>query len=346
MPDDLEKQLKELELEKLRTEIHSLKKERKVPVPLSAGYVGVYAGFLGSIIAIVTFLVPYWDNLKKQETDKIEKLITQLDQSEKREEERYAVVALSRYEKKAIPMLQDAYDRYRSTRTGKNIVRVWRVMARDGVKEVIPPLLGALKDPDPEARDLAQQGLVSLGRKAIKPLFKALEQESYLRAQRDIATTLWKISDNIKDKSVEKELLLYLAKLPKPPTVTQEPLEALGSRQRVAMETEPQAQKELKTLGGIIPRNVSQPVGGGRYLWRIWLEAQEKTLSLIDRVVYKLPPTTNQPETERTNREEQFALTGEGWEEYEIKIEIHYTDGVVEVLRHWLDLGLPKAKKY
>jgi hypothetical protein len=109
MPDDLEKELQRLELEKRRAELHELTRERRIPAPLRPGYVGLYLSVLGSIVAFLTLLLPYRDALKKQEREDIAQLIARL---ERHEEVHYATKALSEYGKKAIRPLKKTYDRH------------------------------------------------------------------------------------------------------------------------------------------------------------------------------------------------------------------------------------------
>jgi hypothetical protein len=229
----------------------------------------------------------------------------------------------------------------------KDVVETWRLMAMNGVKQTTPPLIEALNDADYEVQYMAQEGLVALGKKAVKPLLEALKDNRHEEAR--VIKDLNAIRADTRDEELKKLITVALLEasfkkpggLPKltasldPQKTVKKSLKTLGPRTKA---DEFVSEGLIKALGGIITRNDSRPLGDGRYSWKVWLEAEEETLDRIDYVVYKLHPTFPRPEIRLTNRAENFALTAEGWGEFEIKIEVHYKDGEGDILKHWLKL--------
>jgi transcription initiation factor IIF auxiliary subunit len=75
--------------------------------------------------------------------------------------------------------------------------------------------------------------------------------------------------------------------------------------------------------------------------WSIWIEASKSVLAQIEYVEYKLHPTFPERIQKRTNADEKFLLTEEGWGEFMIDIEIKRHNGSKLKKTHWLTLEYP-----
>lgn len=81
------------------------------------------------------------------------------------------------------------------------------------------------------------------------------------------------------------------------------------------------------------------PAGKDHWKWSVWLDGTEQELDSVDHVVYTLHPTFPEPVRRIAERETAFRLYSAGWGEFMIHAAVHYRDGRVEKLDHWLYLG-------
>ena len=84
--------------------------------------------------------------------------------------------------------------------------------------------------------------------------------------------------------------------------------------------------------------NTASYAGSGRYDWTIHILAEESVLNAIDRVEYTLHPSFPNPVRVVDNRENNFALTSNGWGEFNVFIRVIFTDGSERYLKHRLSL--------
>ena len=88
-------------------------------------------------------------------------------------------------------------------------------------------------------------------------------------------------------------------------------------------------------------RQSSEYVGHNRWNWSIWIDAPATVMNDIEYVDYKLHSSYTDPLRRRTNRDENFRLSGNGWGEFTITAEIKPQDGKAFTKRHWLTLEYP-----
>lgn len=81
------------------------------------------------------------------------------------------------------------------------------------------------------------------------------------------------------------------------------------------------------------------PAGKDHWKWSVWLDGTGPELDGVDHVVYTLHPTFPEPVRRITERETAFRLHSGGWGEFNIHAAVHFRDGRVEKLDHWLVLG-------
>ncbi len=102
---------------------------------------------------------------------------------------------------------------------------------------------------------------------------------------------------------------------------------------------------EKTTLSDIVvdytvdTRNNSQWVGNNRWDWTVYLEADSTTMSRISCVVYTLHPSF--PDRFRkvcNSASNNFALTSNGWGNFDIDIKVTFKDGNIRYLVHRLVL--------
>lgn len=89
--------------------------------------------------------------------------------------------------------------------------------------------------------------------------------------------------------------------------------------------------------------NTSRPVGQGRWDWKVFVIADEKTLNEIKCVEYTLHPTF-QNSVRRICRPgslqgQGFSLSSNGWGTFTIGIEVLFRDGQSRFLKHELRFG-------
>lgn len=81
------------------------------------------------------------------------------------------------------------------------------------------------------------------------------------------------------------------------------------------------------------------PAGKDHWKWSVWLDGTPEELDGVDHVVYTLHPTFPEPVRRIADRETAFRLSSAGWGEFSIHAAVHYRDGRVDKLDHWLVLG-------
>lgn len=91
------------------------------------------------------------------------------------------------------------------------------------------------------------------------------------------------------------------------------------------------------TWAAVTMKNTSAYAGGGRWDWKIFVDADPATLRQIKCVKYTLHPTFPNPvrqvcDSPRTN----FALSSNGWGTFTIEAEVQYRNGRTETLQHRL----------
>jgi len=88
--------------------------------------------------------------------------------------------------------------------------------------------------------------------------------------------------------------------------------------------------------------NVSRYLGDGRWNWTVFIRAAEKTLHEIDCVEYTLHPTFPKPVQQTCapgDPRQPFALSANGWGEFQIRIRVFRKDGGYKDLTHNLKLS-------
>jgi transcription initiation factor IIF auxiliary subunit len=89
------------------------------------------------------------------------------------------------------------------------------------------------------------------------------------------------------------------------------------------------------SLAALTVKNTSAYVGGGRWDWTIFVDADADTLRQIECVKYVLHPTFPNPVREVCNKPEtKFAYSTNGWGTFTVKVNILYKDRRTEVLEH------------
>ncbi len=84
--------------------------------------------------------------------------------------------------------------------------------------------------------------------------------------------------------------------------------------------------------------NTTEYVGSGRYDWTVLIQADESVLNQIDFVEYTLHPSFPNPVQIRNDRETKFALSSNGWGEFNIFVKVVFNNGRVKKIKHWLQL--------
>ena len=85
--------------------------------------------------------------------------------------------------------------------------------------------------------------------------------------------------------------------------------------------------------------NTAAYVGSGRYEWTVFLDAHESVLDRIAYVEYTLHPTFPDPIRRIHDRTTRFALSSNGWGEFNILVKVVHRNGTHAYLEHWLRLG-------
>lgn len=88
----------------------------------------------------------------------------------------------------------------------------------------------------------------------------------------------------------------------------------------------------------ITVRNTAIYVGGGRYDWTVSLSGDTRALDSIRCVDYILHPSFPNPVQRTCDRSTGFALSSNGWGEFNMGVRILYRDGRETYVNHWLRL--------
>ncbi len=84
-------------------------------------------------------------------------------------------------------------------------------------------------------------------------------------------------------------------------------------------------------------KNTSTYVGGGRWDWTIFIEADPDTLKQIQCVEYVLHPTFPDPVHKVCNEaKKKFSYSANGWGVFTVKVNVQFKDGHVQALEHLL----------
>lgn len=97
----------------------------------------------------------------------------------------------------------------------------------------------------------------------------------------------------------------------------------------------------------VTANNISRYIGNGRYDWTIFLVASEATLNQITYVEYTLHPTFPNPKrrvSQRQNRDYPFALSSNGWGEFNIGVKVAFNNGKVVEFDYHLKLEKNRTK--
>ncbi len=90
----------------------------------------------------------------------------------------------------------------------------------------------------------------------------------------------------------------------------------------------------------------SSKISDKRWKWAISLQGAKEELDRVAKVIYHLHPTFTQPVVETSNREDNFEFSTSGWGTFVVRIEIHYSNGEIEELRHRLVFEHEKPKVF
>ena len=93
--------------------------------------------------------------------------------------------------------------------------------------------------------------------------------------------------------------------------------------------------------------NSSSYIGNGRWQWTIFIEARPEVLDKVSCVEYRLHPSFPDPLQQvcAQGSKEAFALNGNGWGEFNVKVRVSFTDRREEVFDYWLKLASPTEAK-
>ncbi len=124
--------------------------------------------------------------------------------------------------------------------------------------------------------------------------------------------------------------------LPEPPkTSTPEPSKT--STPEPSKTSTPEPSYASSNVG---VNNSSQRVGGGRWNWTVYINADSSTISKIKCVEYILHPTfSNRFQRICDSPTNNFALNSNGWGEFNIEVRVFFKDGSTKNLNHWLNLS-------
>lgn len=87
-------------------------------------------------------------------------------------------------------------------------------------------------------------------------------------------------------------------------------------------------------------KNTSTYIGGGRWDWTIFVDADPETLRKIDCVEYVRHPSFPEPVQKVCHAATtKFAYSTNGWGVLTVKVNVHYKNGQVEPLEHKLAFG-------
>jgi len=75
------------------------------------------------------------------------------------------------------------------------------------------------------------------------------------------------------------------------------------------------------------------------YQWRVFVDEPASLLASIEQVDYVLHPTFPEPFQTTRDRNNKFAIEGEGWGGFNVLITVHYTNGTSTKSTYYLDLA-------
>jgi transcription initiation factor IIF auxiliary subunit len=84
--------------------------------------------------------------------------------------------------------------------------------------------------------------------------------------------------------------------------------------------------------------NTAKYVGSGRYEWTVFLVAEAPFLKTIKYVEYTLHPSIPNPVQIIRDHDTNFALSSNGWGEFNIFVKIVFKNGRKMYFEHWLNL--------
>ncbi len=77
------------------------------------------------------------------------------------------------------------------------------------------------------------------------------------------------------------------------------------------------------------------------YDWEVFVDENDSVVEKIDHIIYFLHKTFPNPIRTITDKEKKFLLKSKGWGEFEIGIQVFFTDGQSIQETYWLDLSKP-----
>lgn len=93
----------------------------------------------------------------------------------------------------------------------------------------------------------------------------------------------------------------------------------------------------MPCIAALKVENTSSYVGSGRWDWKIFVDADPKTLQQIECVEYTLHQTFPDPVRKVCNEpQNKFALSASGWGTFTVKVKVQYKDGHDEAVEHRL----------
>jgi len=75
------------------------------------------------------------------------------------------------------------------------------------------------------------------------------------------------------------------------------------------------------------------------YDWEVFVDEDEEVVKKVDHIIYFLHKTFPNPIRTVTDKENKFSLKSRGWGEFEIGIQIFFTDGQSTQETYRLDLS-------
>lgn len=85
-------------------------------------------------------------------------------------------------------------------------------------------------------------------------------------------------------------------------------------------------------------------LGREQWKWAVWINAEEDALDRVTQVVWQLHHTFPKPVIAVTERSTKFRLEQVGWGTFELRAEVHVSDGATVQLSHELELFYPDAE--
>lgn len=91
--------------------------------------------------------------------------------------------------------------------------------------------------------------------------------------------------------------------------------------------------------------NTATYLGDGRYEWTVFVVAVNAALDNIKYVEYTLHPTFPDPKRVATNRDDNFALSANGWGEFLIRAKVILKNGDIIPIEYWLQFKPQENQK-